>query len=302
MGRESRDVYKPGANEDGVYLHLFNRCVGSGSYFPFGEKEKEKFFKHLKWHLQLYSIECLSAVVMSNHYHLVLYVPKKALTAAEVFENVKPRKKGELIKSPEDSYCVMRSSMSNDLGAFMKEVQQGFTIWFNKTRKDKRVGTLWQQRYKCTKLADAQALATCIQYVELNPFRAALVKDPAKYKYSSYGKWMQSGRHPFGKVFTDHMIPALRGYLNTENAKGVKEYYQERFTKILASKNKKNPSVLLKRSRYWTDSFVLGGSDTLRDEAVVIWGKERGNKKKFGKVLKEDGYDLRSMRQLIVDK
>ena len=29
MGRVSREVYKPGVAEDGVYLHVYNHFVGS---------------------------------------------------------------------------------------------------------------------------------------------------------------------------------------------------------------------------------------------------------------------------------
>ncbi|MCM8538318.1 MAG: hypothetical protein NE334_20415 [Lentisphaeraceae bacterium] len=70
MGRLSRSIFKPRANENGVYLHVYNHCVeGPNRDFPFDDVEKEKFLRHLKRTLTMYSIECLSAVVMSNHYH-----------------------------------------------------------------------------------------------------------------------------------------------------------------------------------------------------------------------------------------
>ncbi len=75
MSRMKRSVFKPGYLEEGVYLHLYNHYCGDASMRPFGDAEKEYFLKYLKLTLQLYAIECVSAVVMSNHFHLIVYVP-----------------------------------------------------------------------------------------------------------------------------------------------------------------------------------------------------------------------------------
>ena len=198
MGRKSRSVFRPGVDEDGVYLHVYNHCVEGGSkQYPFGDMEKAHFLKKLKNTLCLYSIECISAVVMSNHYHLILFVPKKTLSKAEMFSRIQKFRKNKNVFSEDDYYCLRRREMSNDLSSFMKELQQGYTCWFNRTREFKRRGTLWEQRFKCAKLADKESLSTCLQYIELNPVRANIVQDPGDYKFSSYGIWMKEGRHPF---------------------------------------------------------------------------------------------------------
>ena len=303
MGRKSRTIYKPSVDEDGVYLHVYNHCVEAGAkVYPLGDKEKEKFLKYLKWTLSLYSIECISAVVMSNHFHLILYVPKNKLTAEEMYRRIKLYRKNKPIFSIEDYYCVRRQELSNDLSSFMKELQQGFTCWFNKTRDFRRRGTLWEQRFKCAKLADSQALTTCLQYVELNPVRAELVEDTSDYKYSSYGIWQQTGRHPFQKSFVKHMIPALRSYLSTPNLNGLAEYYSSRFEEACSYKSKSDKKhPLLKRSRFWIDSMALGGKDVLREQAISVWGTKRGRQKRFGKVYANGDYEIMSLRQLIVD-
>lgn len=49
-----------------------------------------------------------------------------------------------------------------------------------------RSGTLWEGRYKsCLVDCDAYLLA-CYRYIELNPVRAGLARDPADYPWSSY--------------------------------------------------------------------------------------------------------------------
>ena len=312
MGRVSREIFKPGVDEDWVYLHVFNHCVETGnSEFPFGDLEKEKFLRHLNKTLILYSIECLGAVVMSNHYHLILYVPKESFSLNEMTKRIKRFKKGKVHALEVDFYTQRRHEMSNDLSSFMKELQQGFTCWFNKTRHYRRRGTLWEQRFKCTKLASMESLATCLQYVELNPVRAEIVNDPADYRFCTYGIWQQKGKHPYKESFEKHLVSALKIYLDSENLKGLETYFRERFAGIIASKNREksvdaSPSgnmlhPLLRRSRFWIDSLVLGGRIILKEHAADFWGEERAQKKKFGNFYKNDGVNVLSMRQLMVD-
>lgn len=316
MGRKSRNIYKPGVDENGVYLHVYNHCVeGVSREFPLGDREKEKFLYHLKRTLSLYSIECLSAVVMSNHYHLILYVPKETFSIDEMVKRIIRYKKGKLLPTAKDFYAQRRLEMSNDLSCLMKELQQGFTCWYNKTRGYKRRGTLWEQRFKCSKLADSQALATCLKYVELNPVRAEIVDDPADYRFCTYGIWQQRGRHPYAESFKNHMVSALKVYLESENMRGLDKYFRERFAGIITGEKgggmvevnlaikkaskKKNP--LLIRNRFWIDSMVLGNEVTLREHAALIWGEERARRKQFGKAYKEGGSEVLSIRQLVVD-
>ena len=315
MGRCSRKVFKPGRDEDGVYLHVYNHCVeGARKEYPLGDVEKERFLKHLNRTLLMYSIECLSAVVMSNHFHLILYVPKNTFSSSEMARRIKVFRKEKVLIDEADYYCKRRLEMSNDLSSLMKELQQGYTCWFNRTRFFKRRGTLWEQRFKCAKLADSQALATCLQYVELNPVRAGIVENPSEYRFSTYGIWQQSGRHPYEKPFVKHLIKALLPYLDSRDLSGLGLYFKERFDFIIKGekeelsvklgKSKKVSSTkpsLLRRSRFWIDSLVLGGKLVLREQAVDIFGRCRGEKKQLGRVFDDDQVEIMSMRQLIVD-
>ena len=100
------------------------------------------------------------------------------------------------------------------------------------------------------------------------------------------------------------MVSALREFLVSESIDGLQKYYSERFKKIVESSNEDanmKERTLLKRSRFWIDSLVLGGKETLRKEAIRIWGEMRGQKKVFGKVIKREGEEVLSIRQLIID-
>ena len=66
----------------------------------------------------------------------------------------------------------------------LQSVGRRYVQYFNHTYD--RTGTLWEGRYKAT-LIDAESyLLTCMRYIEMNPVRAAMVDDPAHYRWASY--------------------------------------------------------------------------------------------------------------------
>ncbi|MCM8535144.1 MAG: hypothetical protein NE334_04340 [Lentisphaeraceae bacterium] len=162
----------------------------------------------------------------------------------------------------------------------------------------KRRGTLWEQRFKCTKLVGSEALVSCLQYVELNPVRAEIVEDPKDYRFSTYSIWHQRGTHPFQKSFKKHMLPALSIYLDSRSLKGLQEYFRSRFASMLSLECEDPANILLTRSRYWIDSVVLGSQIALRDHSIDIWGKQRGKKKRFTKFCEAAEEPLFGLRRL----
>ena len=53
-------------------------------------------------------------------------------------------------------------------------------------RRYRRTGTLWDSRYKSSLVQAEAYLLACQRYIELNPVRAAMVDDPAHYRWTSY--------------------------------------------------------------------------------------------------------------------
>ncbi|MBM3777118.1 MAG: transposase [Acidimicrobiia bacterium] len=66
----------------------------------------------------------------------------------------------------------------------MKTVDQQYTQHFN--RRYTKTGCLWQSRYYAWPIQTERYWLTCLRYVELNPVRAGMVDEPAKYPWSSY--------------------------------------------------------------------------------------------------------------------
>jgi hypothetical protein len=71
-----------------------------------------------------------------------------------------------------------------NLSEFMKSLLQTFTQWFN--QRHARKGTLWEERFKSVLVEDGYAERVVAAYIDLNPVRAGLVKDPKDYRWCGY--------------------------------------------------------------------------------------------------------------------
>ncbi len=282
MGRLPRTAYSPGKNENGVYLHIYNNCNSQDELF--GEMERSQFLKITFTTLQLYSIDCLSAVIMPSWYHLILYVPKDSLSCEDITAKLISENKYDAAQL-EEKYCRRRAEISNNLSHFMNELQRNFTVWFNKTRSFRRRGTIWARRYKCSKLLDSNALLYCLKYNELSPVRAKLVETPDSYAHSTYGLHY--------KYNSESVEKHLSTLIQKEN---IHNYLKTSFNKL-----SEDLKPLLLTSRLWTDAVALGSKDSLKKYALTLWGPERASIKKFGKVILNKNCELFSLRQLIVN-
>jgi putative transposase len=94
----------------------------------------------------------------------------------------------------------------HDLSEFMKSLLERFTKWFN--RKHKRSGTLWEDRFRSVIVESGTAARTMAAYIDLNPVRAGLAKDPADYRWSSYGEAMGGSKKGNGKKAREGLVRA----------------------------------------------------------------------------------------------
>jgi REP element-mobilizing transposase RayT len=171
--------------------------------FWFGDTEKTYFLNTLRKLEQFSGVRVLSYAILDNHFHLLLQVPERppslsipdllsritALygpeTAMEVEERLNQAKKHRSTKWLEQEINTYFARMF-DLSTFMKELKQRFSQWFN--RRKKRRGPLWEERFKSLITEDsAQALMTLAAYIDLNPVRAGICKDPKDYRWCGYG-------------------------------------------------------------------------------------------------------------------
>ncbi len=129
------------------YYHIINRGVEQRVIFK--EADDYAYFEELMcFYMKSYGITLHNYCLMVNHYHLLI------------------------------------ETSTDNLSKFMRQLNMNYAIYFNK--KYKRVGHLWQGRFKSWYVTDEAYLYTLMLYIEQNPLKAKMVKNLEEYPYSSY--------------------------------------------------------------------------------------------------------------------
>ncbi len=81
-------------------------------------------------------------------------------------------------------HLLITPHTENGISKVMQILGRHYVQYFN--YQYQRTGTLWEGRYKATLLDSEQYLLVCSRYIELNPVRANMVKQPEDYPWSSY--------------------------------------------------------------------------------------------------------------------
>jgi putative transposase len=88
----------------------------------------------------------------------------------------------------------------------------------------KRTGTLWQGRYKSSVVSKESYLLACCRYIELNPVRAKIVKDPSQCPSSSYSFRAQGKPH---KLLTEEPVYRAFGDRPSERQRVYQKWIKE---------------------------------------------------------------------------
>jgi putative transposase len=109
---------------------------------------------------------------------------------------------------PNHVHLLVTPAAAGDVGRAVQSLGRRYVRWFND--RHARTGALFEGRYRSTVVDADRYLLACMRYIELNPVRAALVSDPAEFRWSSH-------RHHTGRavdaLITDH--PVYWGLGNT---------------------------------------------------------------------------------------
>ena len=90
-------------------------------------------------------------------------------------------------------YCLMTNHVhliidlgnnAANLHLLMKRLACRHTRRIN--RLERRTGTSWEGRFKCSPIGSDRYLLACTRYVDLNPVRARMVAAPENYPWSSH--------------------------------------------------------------------------------------------------------------------
>ncbi|TVP75539.1 MAG: hypothetical protein EA353_13665 [Puniceicoccaceae bacterium] len=185
----------------GIY-HCMSRTVHGRAIM--GRREKEVFRKML-WQLADFSgLRVITYCVMSNHFHVLIEVPEEQVVDdAELVRRFrvlypKPTKSvamraedlAQLLAEDGERGQALRASLLSrmgDLSIFMKALKQRYSVWYNQTNET--FGAFWAERFRSVIVeGKGFVLQTMAAYIDLNPVRAGLVKDPKDYRFCGYAE------------------------------------------------------------------------------------------------------------------
>ena len=94
------------------------------------------------------------------------------------------------------AYCLMSNHIhllikegKENLEQIMKRVAGSYVYWYN--WKYKRVGHLFQDRFKSEPVETEEYFLTALRYIHQNPIKAKVSTDISQYEFSSYTEYLQ---------------------------------------------------------------------------------------------------------------
>jgi REP element-mobilizing transposase RayT len=192
--------------QDTPYYHVISRCVRRAWLWGRDEFAGRDYSHRKQWVLdrlaqlaEVFAIEICAYAVMSNHYHLVVYVDREKArrwTAEEVI-----RRWSALHRPPHlvsryqelDALEAERKAAETiierwrarlfDISWFMRSLNEHLARLAN--AEDDCTGRFWEGRFKSQALLDEAGLLTAMGYVDLNPIRAGIAKMPEDSLFTS---------------------------------------------------------------------------------------------------------------------
>ncbi|HHV58950.1 MAG TPA: transposase [Clostridiaceae bacterium] len=139
------------------------------------------------------------------------------------------------------AYCLMGNHIhllmkveNEPLDKIFKRICGRYVYWYN--TKYKRVGHLFQDRFRSEAIEDEEYLLSVLRYIHQNPVEAGLTKNVGEYPYSSYNCYME----PQNNLLVD-----VDFILTMINRKQLEELHKETSRDICLD--------VMKRSFYLTD-------------------------------------------------
>jgi REP element-mobilizing transposase RayT len=234
MPKPRRLLLSHARGETGQYFHLVSRVVNRG--FVFEDAERERFAQIMRDAETFSGVRVLSWTILSNHFHLLIYVPEKptdyVISDAEFWHRLKALYTEEEVVEIRSTFRSIRKETSGttgeimarqyrqkfldrmlDLSEFMKSLKLRFTLWFN--RRHSRVGTLWEARFKSVLVeGDESTLAKVSAYIDLNAVRAGMVKDPKDYRWCGYGEAIGSSKQSIRTLARNALQAVMNGIVD----------------------------------------------------------------------------------------
>jgi REP element-mobilizing transposase RayT len=192
--------------QDTPYYHVVARCVRRAWLWGFDEYAGRDYSHRKAWVLErltqlssMFAIDICAYAIMSNHYHLVVYVDQaraRGWTMHEVIERwTQLFARPPLIERWEQGMCddaereiaerivdLWRRRLC-DVSWYMRCLNEHLARRAN--AEDRCTGRFWEGRFKSQALLDESGLLTAMVYVDLNPIRAGIAATPEESEFTS---------------------------------------------------------------------------------------------------------------------
>ena len=283
--------------------HCISRSVAAEPLFD--EVSKETLVGMLWKMAGFCGMEVITYCMMSNHFHVLIRVPEPPqLTDGQLIERMEALygKKGALTllareamtargKIDEDIRRKLLERMG-DVSAFMKELKQRFSRWFN--RRHERFGTLWAERFKSVVVEDRPSSVEAVAaYIDLNPVRAGMVEDPKDYRFCGYAAALAGNALARQGLLScklgadwDACAAAYRQRLfvrgGSANQSGKVLIDKEKIKEVIAQGGELSLGEVLRlRVRQLSDGVAIGTKDFV-NEVFTLHREKFGPKRKDG--------------------
>jgi hypothetical protein len=189
------------------YYHVSSRCVRRAWLWGVDEYAGKDYSHRKQWIIDrlqelnyVYAIDPCAYAVMSNHYHLVLFIDVAKAIGWNEDEVIRRWKKLHRLPTLVQRYVDGKAaSLAEqdaakeiiaewrgrlmDISWFMKEMNEHLARRAN--IEDGVTGRFWQGRFSSQALLDEAGLITAMAYVDLNPIRAGIANSPEESDFTS---------------------------------------------------------------------------------------------------------------------
>lgn len=194
---------------EGEYYHLYNRGVEKRKIF-LNDNDRDRFLRLL---------------YLSNGTRPFVYRELQSKLLSEIDRGETLVAIGAYCLMPNHFHILVREIRPNGISAFMEKFSTGYSKYFNIKRK--RVGPLFQSRFKAEHVDDDEYLKYLFSYIHLNPVKIIEpkwtevgIQDRKKaelylknYRYSSYPDYL-AGETKRNAILSPEEFPE---YFETKN-------------------------------------------------------------------------------------
>ena len=189
------------------YYHCVSRCVRRAFLCGTDNNTGQNFEHRRQWIedkllelANIFAIDICAYAIMSNHYHVVLYIDQSQgenWSRDDVIDHWHRLFSGNLISQryirgeslSKNELKVLDKCIDTwrerliDISWFMRVLNEHIARQAN--AEDNCTGRFWEGRFKSQTLLDEAALASCMAYVDLNPIRAKMANTPETSDHTS---------------------------------------------------------------------------------------------------------------------